>query len=187
MIDLQGIPLTVAPSRPAPQLQRPPEAICVFTGHLFKVWQWQQQLFDGSQTTFESLSRADTVTIIALDAAGHILITRQQQPAMASFVGLPGGVVDAGEAVLAAAQRELLEETGCQSDDWSLLFSSQPSGKIDWANFYLLARDCRQVAAQNLDGGERIKVEKLPLAQLSHLVQRADWRDREFALWWLKQ
>ncbi|MFY0622498.1 MAG: NUDIX hydrolase [Pelagimonas sp.] len=42
----------------------------------------------------------------------HVLLVRRRNPPDAGLWGYPGGKVDYGEAVLSAAERELLEETG---------------------------------------------------------------------------
>jgi ADP-ribose pyrophosphatase len=174
-------------SRPKPHLHRPANAELKYHGELFYFWQWPQQLFDGSQATFESLSRADTVTVIALDEKQQLLITKQRQPNTNPFIGFAGGIMDEGEQIWPAAKRELLEETGYTSDEWYFMFAASPSGKIDWVNFYLLAKNCQLKQAQNLDAGEQITVEKWPLDKMTELVIRDDFRDRDFALWWLKK
>lgn len=174
-------------SRPEPQLHRPEHAQLKYHGKLFYFWQWPQRLFDGSQATFESLSRADTVTVIALDEEQQLLVTKQLQPNTKPFISFPGGIMDEGELPYAAAQRELLEETGYASQEWYFMFATQPSGKIDWVNFYLLAKNCKRQQVQNLDAGEQITIEKWPLSSLTALVTREDFRDRDFALWWLKK
>jgi ADP-ribose pyrophosphatase YjhB (NUDIX family) len=44
--------------------------------------------------------------------AGEVLLIRRAQPPIGDAWSLPGGHVEAGETVMAAAARELLEETG---------------------------------------------------------------------------
>ena len=52
-----------------------------------------------------------TADIILLVGHEVLLIRRGHDPFRGSWA-LPGGFVDAGEVVLAAAERELMEETG---------------------------------------------------------------------------
>ena len=57
----------------------PSQAKRVFKGIIFDVYQWEQELFDGSKQTFEMLKRPDTVEVIAVKD-GSILMSRQSQP-----------------------------------------------------------------------------------------------------------
>ncbi len=45
----------------------PQNAKCVFEGILFDTWQWEQELFDGSFTTFEAIVRIGSTQIILID------------------------------------------------------------------------------------------------------------------------
>lgn len=173
--------------RATAKLQRPATAKEVFVGEFFHVWQWPQQLYDGSTATFESLSRPDTVTVLATDEHGQIIMTRQSQPGFQDFWSLPGGVIDEGEAVWAAAKRELLEETGFVSDEWYFLFSSQLNSRIDWANYYLVAKNCRLQAALQPDAGEKISVELMGQADFKQLLRSKEFRNTDFALWWWRE
>jgi len=136
----------------------PPNAEVVFKGERWKVWQWEQKLYDGSTAVFEGVSRLDTAKTIA-EIDGKFVYTRQSQPHIAEpYLDLPGGVVEEGEDPLAAAKRELLEEVGLESDDWELLnFRPNPSEQIKWDVYIYLARNCRRAAA-HLDSGEKIEV-----------------------------
>ena len=44
----------------------PKEAKKVFSGVIYDVYQWPQEMFDGSMQTFEMLGRPDTVKILAV-------------------------------------------------------------------------------------------------------------------------
>lgn len=133
----------------------PKNARRVFKGEIFEIWQWEQELFDGTTATFERLSRPDTATIIAV-VDDHIIILDEQQPGTDVFLSFPGGRCDEGEDSLVAAQRELREETGYESDDWVLWSDGALSGKMDWTMYVYIARGCRKTTELHLDAGERI-------------------------------
>jgi 8-oxo-dGTP pyrophosphatase MutT (NUDIX family) len=55
----------------------------------------------------------ETVRIVCLDAQSRVLLLRWRDPFDGTYVwALPGGGIDPGELSLAAAHRELVEETG---------------------------------------------------------------------------
>lgn len=112
----------------------------MFEGRIYDVYQWPQKLFDGSTETFEMLSRADTVKIIALvnekelkslqnikneqmvmDDSDQeadnlscdrrkIIITHQTQPRKDWFYDYPGGRVDAEDESELEAAKRELRE-----------------------------------------------------------------------------
>ena len=47
---------------------------------------------------------------------GRVLLVRRRNPPDAGLWGFPGGRIEAGEPLLAAAERELREETGVEAD-----------------------------------------------------------------------
>ena len=53
-----------------------------------------------------------TVDCVVFDKAGRLLLIRRARPPFKARYALPGGFVDIGETVEAAALRELKEETG---------------------------------------------------------------------------
>lgn len=64
----------------------------------------------------------DYVNVVAVTDAGEYLCFRQTKYAVAgTTLALVGGYLEPGEEPLAAAQRELLEETGYVADDWRSL------------------------------------------------------------------
>jgi len=172
--------------RPLAKLRRGEGAKIMAQGNFFKIWQWPQKLYDGSEVTFESVSRADTVTVLALTEDRKVIMTKQTQPGFQEFLSLPGGIIDEGEGVLQSSKRELLEETGFSSDDWYFLFSGQMNSRIDWANFYLVAKNCQRVAELKPDAGEKISVELFDLNQLPQLVKEKNFRNSDFALWYFQ-
>src|SRR3989344_9504870 len=106
--------------RPKSKQPMPDNAKRVFKGVIFDVYQWEQEMFDGSKATFEKLKRPDTVVIFGVLPDGKIILTEQEQPSKEPFIGATGGRVDEGEEILAAAKRELLEESGYEAEEFIL-------------------------------------------------------------------
>lgn len=137
----------------------PDHAKLVFKGVLHHIYQWEQEVFDGSFQTFEAIKKNDSVTIVAV-VGDKIIINNEEQPGKPPFLALPGGMGEEGSSPLEDAKRELLEETGYESDDWIEWFSSDVlnHGKIEWNNHFFVARNCKKTGEPHLDPGEKIEV-----------------------------
>tara|TARA_Y100000031_G_C8045433_1_gene303670 strand:- start:344 stop:646 length:303 start_codon:yes stop_codon:yes gene_type:complete len=82
----------------------PENAKRVFKGVIFDVYQWEQEMFDGSFDTFERLKRPDTAQVIPV-VGDKILVQVQKQPNMIkSCFSLPGGRCEEGEDPMVAAK-----------------------------------------------------------------------------------
>ena len=69
-----------------------------------------------------------SAVMLAVDARGRFLLVRQYRlPARAMLWEIPAGRLDEGETPLAAAKRELREETGCTAKKWKKLLAYYPS------------------------------------------------------------
>ncbi|WP_308258131.1 NUDIX hydrolase [Pseudonocardia lacus] len=97
------------------------------------------------------------VAIAAMDVDGRLMMLHQyRHPVRRRLWELPAGLLDGpGEDPLAAAQRELTEETGLTATDWSVLVDVVPSpGFSDEAVRVFLARDVTEVGRPSLDTGD---------------------------------
>jgi ADP-ribose pyrophosphatase len=165
--------------RPKSRQSFPENAKKVFSGHIFDVYQWEVIDYDGKPRIFEKLKRADTSVVIPVTEDGKIIMANQEQPNKGKYLGCLGGRVDEGETPFEAAKRELLEESGYESNQWDLLFSTQPVAKIEWAVYLFIAKNCKKVAEQNLDGGEKIDLIYLSFEEFVDLVLSDEFYDIE--------
>ncbi len=86
-------------------------------------------------------------------------------------VGLSAGYIELGEEPIEAAKRELLEETGYTSENFTSLGSFyQDQGCSGAYNHYFLATKCHKVKEQNLDEGEFIKYVLVSYDELNFLL-----------------
>jgi len=168
--------------RPQSKQPIPTHAKKVFSGVMYDVYQWEQELYDGQKATFEKMKRTDTVSVIAVTEDGKIILSEQEQPGTQPFIGSLGGRMDPGETPLAAAKRELLEETGYTSDEFTLWHAVQPHDKIDWAIYIFIAKNCKKVAKQNMDAGEKINLLFVNFEEFLKLARQENFRDHEVIL-----
>ena len=140
----------------------PKHATKVFEGGYLNVYQWDQEMYDGTTTPFFAIKRDPSTEVIAVTHEGKVLIAEQEQPNRPKYLSLFGGSIESGEDPLASAKRELLEETGYVSDDWTLVEVTQfPWQKLDWESHLFVAKNCRKVQDQQLDNGEKITVREV--------------------------
>ena len=157
----------------------PRNAKKVFDGVIFDVYQWEQELYDGSVATFEKIVRLDTVLVIAVTTEGKIILIKQEQPGKAPIVSLPGGRVDDGEEIIDAAKRELLEETGYATENYELFDSVQPVSKIEWGLYTFLAMGCKKVTVPDPGPGEKIELMLVDFEEFLEIILSKNFQDSE--------
>lgn len=155
----------------------PDDAQLMFQGVIFDTYQWQQQLFDGSKTTFEMIRRPDTVSVLGI-TSGKIIVIQDHQPHRGERLTFPGGRVDEQDSsIVAAAQREVAEETGYSFRNWRLVKAWQPQAKIEWFVYLYIAWDVLETTPTHLDSGEKITTKLLSLLELQKTLaaQKANY------------
>ena len=83
----------------------------------------------------------------------------------AGLIGDIAGQED--ESITLAAQRELLEETGYEAQQWDIVTAGPNSpGLSDEVVYLVVARNLRKVGAGGGDGTESIVVHEVPVAEV---------------------
>ncbi len=122
------------------------------------------------------LESVDWVNVVALDTQGRSVMIRQYRFGVGyTTLETPGGMVDAGEDHGAAARRELLEETGYETGDWTYLGAVEPNPAFhNHLCHHWLAENVTRAGAQDLGDGELIEVELMSPEQVRAAVQSGE-------------
>lgn len=109
---------------------------------------------------FVRLEGPDWVNVVAFNNAGELLIVEQYRHGIEqSTLEIPGGCCDPGEAPLAAARRELREETGHSAEAWvDLGFCTPNPATQNNCCHSFLALDCQPEGPLELDRAEELRL-----------------------------
>jgi len=115
------------------------------------------------------LEYPDWTSIVPITEDGRIVMVRQWRHAAQSWsLELPGGAMDPEDAdPIAAAQRELLEETGHAARDARLLYAAYPNPATQTNRIHMvLATGVHEAAPVAHEEGESMSVEFLAVEEV---------------------
>ncbi|GGK05011.1 ADP compounds hydrolase NudE [Pseudomonas matsuisoli] len=154
----------------------------VATSRLFTVEQVQLKFSNGEERTYERLVGRGTghgaVMIVALADAEHALLIEEYCGGTDDYqLSLPKGLIEPGEDVLVAADRELKEEAGFGAKRLEYLTElSLSPGYMSQKIQVVLARD---LYPERLPGDEPepMRVDQVNLRELASLVQHPQFSE----------
>ena len=150
---------------------------------------------------YYSYSRRDYVVIVASDTDGKYLCVKQfRQGIKQVTTEFPAGGIEredgkeygagcdsiASELAMEAAKRELLEETGYESNEWKHLLTVPSNATIsdNYAHVFA-AKNCRKSGEQNLDETEFLNVIKYSEAEIEDMISKGDFQQAVHIMAWL--
>jgi 8-oxo-dGTP pyrophosphatase MutT (NUDIX family) len=134
------------------------------------------QPVDGREGDFFILECPDWVQVLALTPQQEILLVRQFRFGTKRLsLEIPGGILELDEEPIAAAIRELREETGYEGSHPEIHTTNYPNPAImNNRLFTVLLRQCRPVGEQELDPMEEIACSKIPVQQIWQQIRNGD-------------
>ncbi len=114
----------------------------------------------------------NSVIVIALTCDGRYIITFQNRIKDHILAEFPSGYIENNEDVIDASKRELMEETGYESDDMFILDEIFSYPGIDNSKTYIVvANNCVKTCEPRKDGTELVNYELFSLDELKYMIQ----------------
>ncbi len=120
----------------------------------------------------------DWINVIPILPNGDVLMVRQWRYGVAAeTVEIPGGMVEPDEEPRAAAERELLEETGYRAAKWTQLGELDPNPAFQTNRIVtFLAEELERLGDPEGDGEEEIILDQAPLEQIPEMIAQGEIR-----------
>jgi ADP-ribose pyrophosphatase len=142
-----------------------------------RLWADEVRLPDGRVVEgFFTIDMPDYGVVVALTPDGRVVVGRNYKHGPRRVcLNLPAGYVEQDEDPLAAARRELLEETGYVAQEWVSLGSFTNDGNRGCgAGHLFLARQAQKVAEPDAGDLEEMEIGLMGLDEVIEAVRRGD-------------
>lgn len=151
----------------------------IFEGKVLHVVRDRVRLPNGGEAIRELCLHVGAVAVLPLYPDGTVLMERQfRYPHRRVFLEIPAGKLEhAAEDPLAAAARELREETGAVAERYTDLGWLDTTPAIIDERIRLYLAEGLTLGERQLDEDEFLTVERVPLARLLDMVMAGEIRD----------
>ena len=147
----------------------------VYNGRIVKVFKDDVEIFGGRKAYREVVKHPGGVVILAYKDSETILFVRQfRYPMKEIMLELPAGKLEYGENPLAAAKRELEEETGYCAEKWTDLGYVYTSPGYSDEKLYLYKAENLKYIKQNLDEGEILEPLELDYENVKNKIKNGE-------------
>lgn len=150
----------------------------LYDGAVVKLRADRVRMANGHEVTREVVEHSGAVTIVAVDAAGRVLLVSQHRyPTGRALLELPAGTLEPGEDPLACAVRELEEETGFRAGRIERLggFFVAPGYCTEYIHVYLATN--LEPGTPGGDEDEDIEVRPMPLEEVLGFADTGELED----------
>ena len=150
----------------------------IYRGKILDFHVDRAELENGRAVTRECVDHRGGVSVAALTERNELYFVRQYRyPYHEVVLELPAGKLEPGEDPLQAGKRELREETGVTGADYADLGRLYPSPGYTNEIIYLYACRADRRGADNLDEGEFLEAETIPLEKAVEMVMSGEITD----------
>ena len=135
-----------------------------FSGRLIDLYLDQVELPNGKTSTREWIDHPGAVCLIPILPDGKICLIRQFRYGPGEeFIEIPAGKLDAGEAPLDCAYRELEEETGYRTNKLTFLTNIHPAIGFSNEKMWMYLAEELELSKKKLDEDEFLELLPTPL------------------------
>jgi len=150
----------------------------IFRGRVIRLVNRDLVLPNGRRTTFSIVEHPGAVAIVPVHANGDVVLLRQFRPSIGEEIyEIPAGTIEKGEAPLATAKREIIEETGLKARQWSKIaeFFTAPGFCTELMHVYV-SRGLSPAIAEG-DADEVLRPVRMSIDQALKLIRTKKIRD----------
>lgn len=150
----------------------------VYDGIVVKLYKDEVEMDNGYRAVREVIHHPGGVCVAALDEQDNLFFVRQfRYPFKTSLLELPAGKLEYGEDPFECGKRELKEEIGAEAEKFEYLGCLYPTVAYDTEKIHMYLARGLSFGKQNLDEGEFLDVEKIPLEKAFRMVMENEIPD----------
>ncbi len=153
------------------------ESTSLYEGKILNIKINKIRLPDGKKASREIVENDDAVAVIPYQNEKIILINQYRSAIQEKLTEIPAGKIDINETPIAAARRELEEETGYKAGNFKKIGDFYTSPGFSTEKIHLFLATDLTYYGQNQDAEEFIEVEKLTINQVKDFISKNKFKD----------